>query len=276
MTLAATLRCPCAPTDTGGGFSYDAPPDGETRFDLAGATYRRRYRVCACCGHWFGEHDLDLTALYERAYGEATYGGAAGLERQFRRIMALPPAQSDNRQRVARVTDHAARAAPSPAHARRLLDVGSGLGVFPAAMAAQGWSVVGLEPDPRTVAHLRDVVGITAFAERLDALDPGTVGRFAAITFNKVLEHVEDPVHLLAAAVPLMDDHAFIYIEVPDVAAAAAGPGREEFFIEHHHVFSPASVVLMAERAGLSVTRLERLREPSGKYTLAMFAAKKG
>ena len=60
----------------------------------------------------------------------------------------------------------------------------------------------------------------------------------------------------------------------PDVAAAAEGPGREEFFIEHHHVFSPASLVLMAEKAGLSLTRLERLREPSSKFTLAMFAGK--
>jgi SAM-dependent methyltransferase len=155
---------------------------------------------------------------------------------------------------------------------RRLLDVGAGLGVFPAAMKAQGWEVVGLEPDPRNVAHLRQVVGIVALAQRLEALDPATTGRFTAITFNKVLEHVEDPVSLLAAALPLLADGGFIYIEVPDVAAAVAGPGREEFFIEHHHVFSPASLEMMVERAGMTPMRAERLREPSGKYTLAMFA----
>ena len=272
MPLRATLQCPCTPSDTGAGFSYAAPPQGETRFDFGSAAYRRRYRVCETCGHWFGEHELDLSALYKQDYIDATYGGAQGLEQRFRKIMALPPEKSDNRQRVIRVSDYAARGGPYPTGKRRLLDVGAGLGVFPAAMAEQGWDVVGLEPDPRNVAHLRDSVGITAFAERLEALDSATDGHFTAITFNKVLEHVEDPVSFLAAAIPLMEDRAFIYIEVPDVAAAVAGPGREEFFIEHHHVFSLASLALMVERAGFLPTRLERLREPSGKYTLAMFA----
>jgi SAM-dependent methyltransferase len=272
MGLAATLLCPCTPSDTGEGFSYEAPPAGETRFDLGGAAYRRRYRVCATCGHWFGEHDLDLSALYTQGYVDATYGGAQGLEQRFRKIMALPPERSDNRQRVIRVGDYAAGRGLA-ADQRRLLDVGAGLGVFPAAMKALGWEVVGLEPDPRNVAHLRQVVGITALAERLEALDPAVTGRFTAITFNKVLEHVEDPVSLLAAALPLLADRGFIYIEVPDVAAAVAGPGREEFFIEHHHVFSPDSLTLLVERAGFALTRIERVHEPSGKYTIFAFAA---
>lgn len=270
--MALRAKCPCtgAPSDTGAGFRYDAPPEGETRFDLGGAAYRRRYRVCATCGHWSGEHALDLSALYQQSYIDATYGGSQGLEQRFRKIMALPPEKSDNRQRVGRVS---AYATANSTGKRRLLDVGAGLGVFPAAMAEQGWEVVGLEPDPRNVAHLRSV-GVTAYAERLEELDISKAGRFTAITFNKVLEHVEDPVGMLAAALPLMADRGFLYIEVPDVAAAAAGPGREEFFIEHHHVFSPASLTLLIERARFALAMLERLREPSGKYTLYAFATR--
>jgi len=273
MAVRTILRCPggCAPSDTGAGFSYDSPPAGETRFDLGGAPYRRRYRVCAHCGHWYGEHDLDLSALYQHGYIDATYGGAKGLEERFRKIMALPPEKSDNRQRVARVCAYAATHATGK---RRLLDVGAGLGVFPAAMKEQGWEVVGLEPDPRNVAHLH-AMGVSAFAERLEAFSPAKAGRFTAISFNKVLEHVEDPVPFLAAAQPLLVPGGFVYIEVPDVAAAADGPGREEFFIEHHHVFSPDSLTKMTVRAGFTPRRSERLREPSGKYTLASFAVAK-
>ncbi len=65
-----------------------------------------------------------------------------------------------------------------------------------------------------------------------------------------------------------------VYCEVPDAPAAAAeGPGREEFFIEHLHVFSPASLAMAAARAGLSPVRTERLHEPSGKWTIAAFLA---
>lgn len=275
MALSATLRCPCEPSDTGGGFSYEAPPAGETSFDLGESRYRRRYRVCMACSHWFGDHDLDLTSLYRRDYVNATYGGEGGLAARFRKVMALSPERSDNRQRVARVVGYAAQTGLRPTSKPRLLDVGAGLGVFPAGMAEQGWDVVGLEPDPRTVDHLRKVVGIRALCERLEALEPISVGLFEVVTFNKVLEHVEDPVGMLAAAIPLMAGRSFVYIEVPDVAAAAGGPSREEFFIEHHHVFSPASLVAMVERAGLAVGRLERLREPSGKFTLAVFAVVK-
>ena len=63
--------------------------------------------------------------------------------------MSLPPEQSDNVARVARVVGEAGTAA-------RLLDVGSGLGVFPARMKEAGWQVTALDPDPRAVAAHRD------------------------------------------------------------------------------------------------------------------------
>lgn len=267
-----TLRCPCGEAaHRRPAFTYDAPPEGETRFALTGA-YRRRYESCELCGHWFSVHALDLSALYAGDYASATYGGPAGMAARYETIMALPEARSDNRSRVRRVRDFATGIGIIEASGPRLLDVGAGLGVFPAAMAAYGWHPVGLEPDPRTVAHLRDVAGVQAIAADLRALDATTIGRFDAISFNKVLEHVEDPVGLLKAALPLLADHGFMYVEVPDIAAAAEGPGREEFFVEHHHVFSPASLVLACERAGLAVIESRRIREPSGKFTLFAFA----
>ena len=47
--------------------------------------------------------------------------------------------------------------------------------------------------------------------------------------------------------------------------------GREEFFIDHVHVFSTPPVVLLAERAGFRVAEVQRLREPSTKFTLRAF-----
>ena len=52
---------------------------------------------------------------------------------------------------------------------------------------------------------------------------------------------------------------------------AGFGAGREEFFVEHHHVFSPASIALLAMRSGFRVISIERLQEPSEKYTLRAF-----
>lgn len=273
MTSATpTLRCPCERRHDRPAFHYDAPPPGETRFDLGGVPYRRAYLRCSVCGHWYAEHGMDISGLYRGAYLDSTYG--KNMRNAFERILALPPEKSDNAGRVARVLAFAAARLPevrSPA----LLDVGSGLAVFPFRMKQAGWRCTALDPDPRAAAHARDAAGVEAVAGDFMAIADEVLGTFDVITFNKVLEHLLDPVAMLQKAARHLKPGGFIYAEVPDgEAAAAEGPQREEFFIEHHHVFSLASVAMMAHRAGLAPLAVERLREPSTKFTLRAFLAR--
>jgi SAM-dependent methyltransferase len=270
--IAPTLDCPCDGAHLRLAFSYDRPPAGEVRFEFSGA-YRRAYRQCVLCRHYFSNHAMDMTALYAGPYLDATYGDAEGLRRNFARIIALPAAKSDNRGRVQRILEFA-RGWPGLRGPSKLLDVGSGLAVFPRAMKEAGWDVTALDPDPRAAAHARDTVGVAAYAGDFMKVDAAALGRYDAITFNKVLEHVEAPVAMLARAATFLKDGGFVYVELPDgEAAAAEGGEREEFFIDHHHVFSFASVPLLAARAGFRAVTVERLREPSSKYTLRAFLA---
>jgi SAM-dependent methyltransferase len=264
-----TLNCPCEGRHLVPAFAYTLRPEGEVAFPLAGE-YRREYRRCSLCEHWFSHHEMDLSALYDGTYVDATYGD--GMRRTYERIMALPAQRSDNLGRVAAVLEFAARRFASTRPAPTLLDVGAGLAVFPARMKEAGWRCTALDPDARASAHAREVAGVATVTGDFRNL-AATLGRFDVISFNKVLEHVEDPVAMLAASGGLVAPGGFAYIELPDVAAAAEGPGREEFFIEHHHVFSAASLALLAARAGFGVLKLERLHEPSGKYTLRGFLA---
>ncbi len=270
MTVVApTLRCPCDRSHDALVVTYDTPPVGETRFDLKGQTYRRAFARCTLCHHWYAQHDLDLGGLYEGAYVSSTYGDR--MRQTFERIMSLPPAQSDNVGRAEIVLAFAASRFSSE-RTPTLLDIGSGLAVFPAKMKQAGWRCTALDPDPVAARHAREIVGVDVVTGNLMDVPPERLGRHDVITFNKVLEHVEDPVGMLTRALELLAPGGFVYVEVPDGdAAASIGAAREEFFIEHHHVFSPASLALTAERAGLSVTRIERLREPSSKFTLRAF-----
>lgn len=264
-----TLNCPCDRRFDEPAFKYDAPPAGETRFDLGAQTYCRAYSCCRLCGHWYSDHKMDLSNLYSGAYVESTYGDR--MRQTFDRILALPSEKSDNAGRVARVLGFAATFFPS-GKKPTLLDVGSGLGVFPYRMKEAGWICTALDPDPRAAVHARQVVGVQAVTGDFMTIGTDQLGRFDVITFNKVLEHVEDPVAMLSKASRYLNPDGFVYIEVPDgEAAASEGPGREEFFIEHHHVFSVASLAMMASRAGFCALDIQRLREPSTKYTIRAF-----
>jgi SAM-dependent methyltransferase len=251
-------------------FGYDAPPPGETPFELPpGTVYRRAFRRCPSCGHQVSVHDLDLSGLYSGAYVDATYGDR--MHAAYERIMALPPGASDNVQRVERID------AWWDGDSRTVLDVGSGLGVFPARMKERGWDATALDPDPRAAEHAREHIGVATVCA--DWTDAEGFGDFDLITFNKVLEHVEDPVAMLARSRRFMRPGGAVYVEVPDGELAARdpdGPNREEFFIEHLCAFSMASLCLLAVRAGLVVLRAERVREPSGKYTLFAFMTAAG
>ena len=269
LGAARPARCLCDSDRLAVAFTYTAPPPGEVRFACTGGDgYRRAVLRCERCGHHVARHDMDTSALYGGDYVTSNYGDD-GLRRAFERITALPPSQSDNAGRVARVLAFA-ETHLAGVHAPALLDVGSGLAVFVHRMAAAGWRCTALDPDPRAARHARETVGVTAICA--DFASAGDVGRFDAVTFNKVLEHVPDPESMLRRAGAHVAPGGFVYVEVPDgESAALAGPEREEFFVDHWHVFSAASLALLARKAGFRTLALERLREPSGKFTLRAF-----
>jgi SAM-dependent methyltransferase len=267
--VTPTLRCACDRRIGETSFTYTAPPSGETAFDLRGQLYQRSYWRCGICRHEFSQHSLDLGGLYDGAYVESTYGDR--MRETFDRIISLPSDRSDNSARVRRVVEFATRFFGAT-YVPKLLDIGAGLGVFPFQMKQLGWECTALDPDPRAGAHLRDVVGVhTVIGDFLSVKDDD-LGRFDVVTLNKVLEHVEDPVAMLTRVHLVCTNRSFVYVEVPDGEAAAVfGYSREEFFVEHHHVFSPVSASLLAMNARFKIHCSLSFREPSDKFTICMF-----
>lgn len=249
--------------------AFNAPPTGETNFCFP--DYRRELWRCATCGHFENRHSFNLTRLYEGQYSRTTYGEQ--LRPNFERIMALPPERSDNRQRAAYIDAFWNSSVGS--RPRDLADIGSGLGVFTAAMRERRWRCLAVDPDPLAARQARELGGAMALAGDFMQIDPPR--RFPLLTFNKVLEHVPDMFAVLDRAKRWLTADAYLYVELPDGEAAmsdALGVEREEFFIEHYCAFSAASYALLASRSGFRLRCLDRVREPSGKYTLRGFFAR--
>lgn len=249
-------------------FTYTKPPRDEVHFTLPpGTTYYRTVDKCAGCGLFVSHHDIDLSGLYSGEYVDATYGNT-GIETTFNKIINLPPEKSDNVGRVSRMNEFCADYfGHNNFSSLKVLDIGSGLGVFPYAMKAAGWCCTALDPDTRAAEHARSVVGVDAV--HADFFKAELNEKFDLITFNKVLEHVSDPTAMLVRSKTFLAEGGLVYIELPDGEMAQHdGADREEFCIDHLYVFGMASLLLLAKSADFTVLRCARLREPSSKYTM--------
>ena len=256
--------------------SYNSPPNGEIAYTI-GVPYKREIWRCPLTGHFRNFHTIQLNDMYSSEYVDATYGEK--MQNTFEKIINLPDDKSDNKNRVRRVhqfaKDYFDIQYKNPP--KKALDVGSGLCVFLHELKKYGWDVLAMDIDQRQVDHATSIVKIPAVLGPLENHTAEELGLFDLISFNKVLEHIENPVSALSAAKPFLKSDGLLYVELPDGEAAQKDEDafdREEFFMEHFHVFSTSSFCMLIEQAGFRLKKLDRYRDPSGKYSLAGFASR--
>jgi SAM-dependent methyltransferase len=150
----------------------------------------------------------------------------------------------------------------APDRPRRLLDVGAHAGRFLRSARDAGWDVEGIELNPRTAAFAALRTGAVVHQVNAHAL-AAAGGRFRAITLTDVLEHIPEPVTLLATVARLAEPGGLIAVKVPcgrsqwhkERLLAALIRSREISLagnLVHVNHFTPRSLRMALERAGFS------------------------
>lgn len=142
----------------------------------------------------------------------------------------------------------------------RLLDVGCGSGERLALLQSLGWEVVGQEVDSSAAQHARDHYGVDVRIGTLEAIGLPEAS-FDAVVANHVIEHVPDPVGLLATCNRLLKDGGLLVVVTPNVDSY----GRRYFGQSwrglepprHLYLFTPRTLMAAAEKAGITASRCE-------------------
>jgi SAM-dependent methyltransferase len=272
------FRCAlCAGQDTNELLHIEQPDRFELSIGVELQGYARRWVECLQCGAATNvlpeESALRLAAL-RAAYYEVDFMGS-DIGEKYLRVMTMPAGQSDNAGRVARVTDFVRRWSGAPTRPR-VMDIGAGTGVFLSRLVDQtagAWQYLGVEPDPRAAAHLRQLEKF-AVVEAMYLGQPELRG-FNLVTLNKVLEHIEQPLPFLLQVVQsLVPDEGLLYVEVPDkLTTRLRSPQDNILGALHCHLYDPTSLGYLLRRAGLELLCVNRIAEPSGKLSVYAFAA---
>ena len=141
----------------------------------------------------------------------------------------------------------------------RLLDIGCGNGLFLKRMSDVGWFVQGVEPDPQSARLASETYGFEICTGTLqDAGFPSN--QFDCITMSHVIEHLRDPLAVLAECRRILKPGGMLVITTPNHQCLGHRLfGRRWLGLDpprHLLLFSRKNLELIAHKAGFSCPKI--------------------
>jgi 2-polyprenyl-3-methyl-5-hydroxy-6-metoxy-1,4-benzoquinol methylase len=134
----------------------------------------------------------------------------------------------------------------------KLLDIGSGNGLFLRRMQQAGWEVMGVEPGEEGVQASK-AHGLNVVHAALETWE-GPGATFDAITMVHVIEHLHDPVLGINKVFDMLAPGGVFYVDTPNIGAYSHEVLKEYWFAldspRHLILFSPKAMEEALEQAG--------------------------
>jgi SAM-dependent methyltransferase len=155
---------------------------------------------------------------------------------------------------------------------RRLLEVGTGAGLFLKAAERSGWEVAGLELSPEGAAFARDRLGLNVRQERAEEMSFPDRSFDVAVMFD-VIEHLLDPRAVVEATRRALRPGGTLIVGTPNLSAlthAALGVDWAVLSpLEHLYYFTEGTLTALLRSCGFADIRIVR-RYPGWTATESM------
>lgn len=245
---------------------------------LGVADFKLNWYECDSCGVYFSEQYENIEKVYE---DETLYDAAYDeneIKIRYEKIINLPEAGSDNAQRVKRCKEYhksLCRLFNVKKDDYKVLDVGAGLGVFISKFQDHEYSCSALELNKVAARHIATAMpDVKVYQDYMENLNFNRA--FDLITLNRTLEHIKSPIPVMTEVCNGLSDNGMVYLELPDsFSLVLGGSSNEAFGSGHYMVYNHSSIEHLFRQANLELMKLERLKEPSGKYTIYAIGIRK-
>ena len=143
------------------------------------------------------------------------------------------------------------------------LEVGSGFGFTRSGAEQLGLETAGVDVNPEAAKIALDLYGQQTFAGTLaDAIGSGAaaIGNFDIVCYQFVLEHLANPAGELELAAQTMAPRGVLVLVVPNMRSHEReifGASYRSFRPDHLWLFSPTSIAILLEQAGLRGVTIE-------------------
>jgi len=152
-----------------------------------------------------------------------------------------------------------------PSGKKKLLDIGSGPGLFLDFGRKRGWEVKGIEPSKIAADFSRNELGLDIENIFLDRHNANKFSKFDVVTMFEVLEHLNNPIEMINIAKSMLKDNGVLVIVVPNDFNPLQKIARDHLDIEpwwisppHHlNYFDKNSLKDVMENNGLSIVEEE-------------------
>jgi 2-polyprenyl-3-methyl-5-hydroxy-6-metoxy-1,4-benzoquinol methylase len=219
-------------TPCGGSETINITPDDFKITDSRYGLTMPRFK-CADCG--FVQCDMsDVTVYYERLEDKEYIDSGEQRALQFHKLL-----------------NQVARFIPPNG---KILDIGAGSGLFVKEALLEGYSATGIEPSKYLADKAKeDGLPVVCGTFPRDC----AVDKYDSVFLTDVIEHLTNPVNMLAALAEYLTDDGVVVITTPDVSSAAArllGPRWWHYRIAHVGYYDKRTLAAIMSKAGFVPT----------------------
>jgi SAM-dependent methyltransferase len=147
---------------------------------------------------------------------------------------------------------------------RRILEVGSGPGLFLAEARDRGWQEQGYEPSPEAHTYASKILGVNVTRQPFASDEPE---KYDAAYLGLVLEHIPDPIRLVTSVQRSLKPDGILCVAVPNdfsplqalVNQMVGGTKKQWWVAPPHHInyFSFESLSRLLSTCGFEIAQKE-------------------